>query len=129
MNESQPANPAVPEFPRANVRFTKEEYLQLLKEQVATGMSIPDLLKYKYFSKPIFTPALDAETRAAVRREMGYIGNNLNQVAKYFHSGLLEDLRPKFIEVWEAHRILLSFLGLTNRVGARGSDGNGQNPL
>ena len=103
--------------PSTHVRFTRDEYLRLRKDQLLTGQSIPWLLKETYFSRANFAPQLDVKTRDAVRRELGYIGNNLNQAARYIHSGLVDDFRGKFDEVYQGFKVLRSFLGIANGDG------------
>jgi len=96
------AQPAT--VPSTHVRFTRDEYLRLRKDQLLTGQSIPWLLKETYFSRADFTPRLDVKTRDAVRRELGYIGNNLNQAARYIHGGMVDDFRGKFDEVYQGFK-------------------------
>ncbi len=128
MNEiaEELAQPA-PE-PRTNVRFTRAEYERLRKDQLLTGQSIPWLLKETYFNRADFKPALDLATRDAVRRELAYIGNNLNQAVRHLHSGLIDDFKTKFDEVYQGFKVLRSFLGVAPDVRG-GNNGNGQNPL
>jgi hypothetical protein len=98
--------------PSTHVRFTRDEYLRLSKDQLLTGQSIPWLLKETYFNRADFAPRLDVKTRDAVRRELGYIGNNLNQAARSINSGLVDDFRGKFDEVYQGFKVLRSFLGI-----------------
>ena len=121
--------PAQPEpDPRTTVRFTREEYNRLRKDQLLTGQSIPWLLKETYFNRADFKPALDVATRDAVRRELAYIGNNLNQAVRHLHSGLIDDFKTKFDEVYQGFKVLRSFLGVAPEA-REGRNGNGQNPL
>ncbi|MGK5082978.1 plasmid mobilization relaxosome protein MobC [Bdellovibrionota bacterium FG-1] len=71
---------------RSTVRFERDEYLRMIRDRIETGKSIPWLLKTAYFRGGISAPALDAETRKAVRRELAAIGNNLNQLARAAHT-------------------------------------------
>ena len=98
--------------PSTHVRFTRDEYLRLSKDQLLTGQSIPWLLKETYFNRADFTPRLDVKTRDAIRRELSYIGNNLNQATRYLHSGMVDDFRGKFDEVYQGFKVLRSFLGI-----------------
>lgn len=121
MTESDSTLPTIQDSWRTNVRFTREEYLRLKKDQLLTGQSIPWLLKETYFGRADLKPQLDLTTRDAVRRELGYIGNNLNQVARHLHSGLIDDFKGKFDEVYQGVKCLRSFLGIAN--------GNGKDSL
>ncbi|MGK5084365.1 plasmid mobilization relaxosome protein MobC [Bdellovibrionota bacterium FG-1] len=99
-------------LPSTHVRFTRDEYQRLRKDQLLTGQSIPWLLKETYFSRADFTPRLDVKTRDAVRRELSHIGNNLNQATRYLHSGMIDDYKGKFDEVYQGFKCLRSFLGI-----------------
>ena len=68
------------------IRFTKEQYERLARESQMTGKTIPWLLKTAYFKGGITPPLLDAESRRIARRELGGIGNNLNQIARAAHA-------------------------------------------
>lgn len=123
---TEPGQPAI--VPSTHVRFTRAEYKRLRKDQLLTGQSIPWLLKETYFNRADFKPTLDVTTRDAVRRELAYIGNNLNQAVRHLHSGLIDDFKTKFDEVYQGFKVLRSFLGVAPE--ARESrNGNGQNPL
>jgi hypothetical protein len=98
-------------IPTSHIRFSEEEYLRLEKDKLATGKSIPWLLKTAYFKKEILPPPLDPETRKAVRRELSAIGNNLNQLTRYVHSGIYSDLKGELQECLQAIKTLKSFLG------------------
>ena len=77
------------------VRLTKEEYERLAESKTITGKSIPSLLKLAFFSKGIPNPLLDLATRKLLRRELAYVGNNLNQLTKRVNSGLISDLKDE----------------------------------
>jgi hypothetical protein len=98
-------------LPSSHIRFSKQEYLRLLKDKMMTGKSIPWLLKTAYFRKEISTPTLDFETRQAVRRELSAIGNNLNQLTKKVHTEIFTDLKADLFECLQAIKTLRSFLG------------------
>lgn len=114
MNTEQGTPTQTPVLPSSHVRFTREEYLRLRKDQLLTGQSIPWLLKETYFKRADFTPRLDVKTRDVVRRELGYIGNNLNQATRYLHTGFIDDFKAKFDEVYQGFKCLRSFLGIAN---------------
>jgi hypothetical protein len=94
------------------VRFTPSEYRELQKQSLISGKSIPWLLKTAFFNHGISPPTLDLETRNMVRREIAYIGKNLNQAVRYLHSGLIAEFKSRFEEVEEGVRVLRSYLGL-----------------
>ena len=94
------------------MRFTPSEYREIQKASLLTGKSIPWLLKTAFFEKGVAPPTLDLETRTFVRREIGYIGNNLNQAVRYIHTGLIAEFKSRFEDVEESVRILRSYLGL-----------------
>lgn len=98
-------------IPTSHIRFSKQEYQRIIKDKELTGKSIPWLLKTVYFRKEISTPALDIESRKAVRRELSSIGNNLNQLTRKVHSGVFGDLTEELQEALNAIKILKSFLG------------------
>lgn len=96
---------------RANVRFSKNEYAKLQRDQLVTGRSVPWLLKTAYFKNEISAPTLDTETRTAVRRELSAIGNNLNQLTRLAHLEVIGGLREQILECIHAIRTLKSYLG------------------
>ncbi|MEK7692456.1 MAG: MobC family plasmid mobilization relaxosome protein [Bdellovibrionota bacterium] len=98
-----------PDF-RTNVRFTEHEYRRLIRDQAASGHSIPWLLKTAYFARGIAPPTLDPETRKAALRELRYIGNNLNQIAKKVNAGIVGSIRIEIAELLTLFRTLRSFL-------------------
>ena len=97
---------------RTNVRLTEGEYVRLKRAEIESGKSMPWLLKTAYFHHGISGPTLDIESRKAVRRELAYIGNNLNQLMKQVHSGLISNVKSEVEEMLQAFRSLKSFLGL-----------------
>ena len=71
------------------VRFTPAEYRRVQRDQLLTGRSIPWLLKTRYFSAAeLRPPAFDYDTSREILRQLGAIGNNMNQVAKRTNSGI-----------------------------------------
>ncbi len=98
-------------IPSSHIRFSKEQYARIAKDKLLTGKSIPWLLKTTYFRHQISSPQLDVETRKAVRRELSAIGNNLNQLTRYFHTEFRPDLTSELQECLQTIRTLKSFLG------------------
>lgn len=111
MSETQLSDVITPTSLSSCVRFSKEEYFNLVRDQAITGKSIPWLLKTAYFKQRIAPPALDLETRKSIRREFANIGNNLNQLTRYAHSGLIADFKEDLRDCLQAIKTLRSFLG------------------
>ena len=99
-------------LPTSHVRFTRDEFVTLKRNELETGRSIPWLLKTAYFSGGITPPTLDAETRKAVKRELAYMGNNLNQLVKNVNSGLISNVKEEVQELLSTFRTLKAYLGL-----------------
>ena len=98
-------------LPSSHIRFSKQQYQRLLKDQLMTGKSIPWLLKTAYFKSEISTPTLDVETRQAVRRELSAIGNNLNQLTRKVHTEIFGNMKEELSECLQAIKTLKSYLG------------------
>jgi hypothetical protein len=98
--------------PTSHVRFSYEEYLRIKRDELEAGKSIPWLLKTAYFQRGISAPTLDVETRNAVKRELAYIGNNLNQLTKNVNSGLISNAKEEAQQLLNGVNTLKSFLGL-----------------
>lgn len=100
---------------RSTVRFEREQYLRMVRDSIETGKSIPWLLKTAYFKGGITPPLLDAESRRVARRELGGIGNNLNQIARAAHAqGKIEvenQVREMIDMVSDLKRVLLRDYG------------------
>ena len=107
--------------PSCHVRFTREEYLQLAKDQLLTGRSIPWLLKTSYFGRANYQLMLSREQRDFVCRQIAYAGNNINQLAKHVNSGLIAEVKDGVQEILTRLRGLDGILGRTH--------GNGKNPV
>ena len=107
------AGEANPQRRSAHVRFTPEQFRRVMRDKLETGKSIPWLLKAAYFSRGISPPVLDAETRKTVRRELGYIGNNLNQLARAMNMGRRTEVEAEVRDAINALSLLKHFL-LTN---------------
>jgi hypothetical protein len=96
---------------RSQVRFTESEYRRIVRDQLETGKSVPWLLKTAYFKKGISAPTLDAETRKSALRELAYIGNNLNQLARMAHVRGFDTVKGEVLDLLQAIRMLKAFLG------------------
>lgn len=113
MNEDLEAKQAEqrPRGPSSCVRFAAWEYARLVSDCASTGKSIPWLLKTAYFNRGIAPPTLDVETRKTVLREICYMGNNINQIARQVNMGLISNIKSEIIEILDHFRNLRSFLG------------------
>lgn len=84
---------------RTTVRLTEEEFERILRESQATGLSLPKLLKQRYFKSSPLKVLMSKEERHALAAELRRIGNNVNQIARRMNSGALEGWHPEFAEV------------------------------
>lgn len=96
---------------RSHLRFTSEQSLRLLRDQTMTGKTIPWLLKHVYFRKELAPPALDPETRAAVRRELAELGNVLKGLYGLLQNVVQSELLAQLAEGLQQLKTLKSFLG------------------
>ena len=94
---------------RSMVRFTTDEYLRMIRDRIQTGKSIPWLLKTAYFKNGISAPTLDADSRRSIRKELGYIGNNLNQIARALHMQGKADVEKDVRDAIDYLRLMKSF--------------------
>lgn len=76
------------------VRFEKEEYKKISEESKTTGYSIPSILKDRYFKSPRPTPLLNKDDVKTIQSILGRIGNNINQIAWRWNSGIREGSEP-----------------------------------
>ena len=84
------------------VRFTPVEYRRVQRDQLLTGQSIPWLLKTRYFSAAeLRPPAFDYETSREILRQLGAIGNNMNQVAKRTNSGINDGVNEQIAAMFK----------------------------
>lgn len=85
---------------RTHIRFTPAEYRRLKREQLLTGRSIPWLLKTRYFSAvELRPPAFDYKTSCEILRQLGGIGNNMNQIAKRVNSSIADAVLEHIAEM------------------------------
>lgn len=92
------------------VKFSEEEYIRLLKDQVVRGESIPALLKEAYFKGPQCAPLMTAEDSRAALTELRKIGTNINQIAKHLNSGFREGWNSDFILIRDSISALRQFI-------------------
>lgn len=85
--------------PASHIRFTDEEWEILVRDRVATGRTIPELLKTRYFSYPPFSMLMSLAAQRYMANELIRIGNNFNQVAKVLNSGFREGWNNVLVQI------------------------------
>ena len=72
------------------LRFTKEEYKVLREDASQAKMTIASFAREIIVQRNVtvsYRVVVDMEDVRAIGRELNSIGNNLNQIAQYFHTG------------------------------------------
>ena len=72
------------------LRLTKEEYKVLRKDALQAKMTIASFAREIIVQRNVtvsYRVVVDMEEVRAIGRELNSIGNNLNQIAQYFHTG------------------------------------------
>ena len=72
------------------LRLTKEEYEVLQEDALQAKMKIASFAREIIVQRNVtvsYRVAVDMEDVRAIGRELNFIGNNLNQIAQYFHTG------------------------------------------
>ncbi len=92
------------------VRLSSLEYEKIKKESEVLGKSAPQLLRDSHFSKPPTKVLVSQNDLTILQKDLGRIGNNLNQVARRFNAGLLCGWSDKI------DLILEQFETLTNQI-------------
>ena len=72
------------------LRLTKEEYEVLQEDALQAKMKIASFARKIIVQRNVtvsYRVAVDMEEVRAIGRELNCIGNNLNQIAQYFHTG------------------------------------------
>ena len=72
------------------LRLTKEEYKVLRKDALQAKMTIASFVREIIVQRNVtvsYRVVVDMEEVRAIGRELNSIGNNLNQIAQYFHTG------------------------------------------
>ncbi len=84
--------------PARYIRFSPEEYEQVMLDEERTGKSVQDLLKKAYFGGgPVVLLMTDQETGEMMAQIMR-IGNNMNQIARQLNSGFGGDYNQPIVE-------------------------------
>ena len=77
-------------WPSTHIRFEKWQYERIHEDSVATGKSIPWLLKLKYFTGRMSRVLMTVDERKAVLTELYQCRDALNRIADNVDEGYLE---------------------------------------
>ena len=66
-------------------RVNEGEYEKLRSSAETLNMSVPTFVKKKAQGSRLVAPKLDKETRQSIVKDLGTMGANVNQIAKWFN--------------------------------------------
>ncbi|OJT30963.1 plasmid mobilization protein [Staphylococcus ureilyticus] len=66
-------------------RVNEGEYEKLRSSAETLNMSVPNFVKKKAQGSRLVAPKLDKETRQSIVKDLGSMGANVNQIAKWFN--------------------------------------------
>ncbi|MDN6630724.1 MAG: MobC family plasmid mobilization relaxosome protein [Staphylococcus equorum] len=66
-------------------RVSESEYEKLRSSAETLNMSVPTFVKKKAQGSRLVAPKLDKETRQSIVKDLGSMGANVNQIAKWFN--------------------------------------------
>ena len=66
-------------------RVNEGEYEKLRSSAETLNMSVPSFVKKKAQGSRLVAPKLDKETRQSIAKDLGSVGANVNQIAKWFN--------------------------------------------
>ena len=66
-------------------RVNEGEYEKLRSSAETLNMSVPNFVKKKAQGSRLVAPKLDKETRQSIAKDLGSMGANVNQIAKWFN--------------------------------------------
>uniref|UniRef100_UPI001952793C plasmid mobilization protein n=1 Tax=Staphylococcus sp. GDY8P51P TaxID=2804420 RepID=UPI001952793C len=66
-------------------RVNEGEYEKLRSSAETLNMSVPNFVKKKAQGSRLVAPKLDKETRQMIVKDLGSMGANVNQIAKWFN--------------------------------------------
>ncbi len=66
-------------------RVNEGEYEKLRLSAETLNMSVPNFVKKKAQGSRLVAPKLDKETRQSIVKDLGSMGANVNQIAKWFN--------------------------------------------
>lgn len=121
MSTAAPSPTQYPQRLAIYVRVTQAEYEQLAKDQLVIGKSLPVLLRERYFKGNPVQPVFDSGSTKEILRQLSHYGRNLNQLTRYFHSGMAQSV----INDFQSHCRLAT--GLLVRISE--AYGNGKDSL
>ncbi|MFQ3854430.1 plasmid mobilization relaxosome protein MobC [Staphylococcus sp. 2S1] len=75
-------NPDRKESKQISFRVSESEYSKLQASAETLNMSVPSFVKNKAQGTRLVAPKLDKVTRQSMAKDMGKLGDNLNQIAK-----------------------------------------------
>lgn len=106
-------NPNRKERKQISFRVSDEEFAKLQRSAETLRMSVPNFVKKKAQGSRLISPKFDKETSQMIVRNLGQMGNNMNQIAKYCHARKegnvdwqrlnynIEQLRKEVSELWQ----------------------------
>ncbi|PTI58454.1 plasmid mobilization relaxosome protein MobC, partial [Staphylococcus warneri] len=94
-------------------RVSESEYLKLKQSAETLNMSVPTFVKKKAQGSRLVAPKLDKATRQSIAKNLGKLGSNANQIAKYCNQHQydepnyealehnISELRERLDEIWQ----------------------------
>ena len=73
------------ESKQISFRVSESEYEKLRSSAETLNMSVPNFVKKKAQGSRLVAPKLDKETRQSIAKDLGSMGANVNQIAKWFN--------------------------------------------
>lgn len=83
VGESRKPNRKEPK--QISFRVSESEYEKLRSSAETLNMSVPNFVKKKAQGSRLVAPKLDKETRQSIVKDLGTMGANVNQIAKWFN--------------------------------------------
>ena len=83
VGESRKPNRKEPK--QISFRVSESEYEKLRSSAETLNMSVPNFVKKKAQGSRLVAPKLDKETRQSIVKDLGSMGANVNQIAKWFN--------------------------------------------
>ena len=78
-------------------RVSESEYLKLKQSAETLNMSVPNFVKKKAQGSRLVAPKLAKTTRQSIAKDLGKLGSNANQIAKYCNQHQYD--APNYIEI------------------------------
>ena len=96
--------------PARYIRFSPDEYEQVLMDEERTGKGIQELLKKAYFGNGRVVLLMTDQETSEMMAQIMRIGNNMNQVARKLNSGFGGDYNQEIVDARSMLTKLLSWL-------------------